>query len=60
MKNSNLWLVLGVIAAVVIAWFIVNAVFALIGFVFKLVVVVVVAAVVFFVLRAIFARSDAP
>lgn len=57
MRNSTLWTVLGVIGAVVIAFFLVNVLFSVIAFVFKLVIVAVVAVIVFFVLRGIFARS---
>lgn len=47
---------MGVIAAVLIAWFLVSVVFSLLQFLFKLLIVAVVAVVVFFVLRAVFAR----
>ncbi|KEP72704.1 flagellar biosynthesis protein FlhA, partial [Microbacterium sp. SUBG005] len=39
MRKSTLWTVLGVIAAVIIAWVVVNVVFSLIAFVFRLVAV---------------------
>ncbi|CAN5115857.1 hypothetical protein BH11ACT3_BH11ACT3_14170 [soil metagenome] len=55
-RASNLWTVLGVIAAVVIAWFVVDFALHLMYFVFRLVIVAVVAVVVFFVLRFLFAR----
>lgn len=58
MRKSTLWTVLGVIAAVIIAWVVVNALFSLIAFVFRLVAVAVVALIVFLVLRAVFARRD--
>ncbi|MCW2165494.1 hypothetical protein B0I12_002649 [Microbacterium hydrothermale] len=58
MRKSTLWTVLGVIAAVIIAWVVVNVLFSLIAFVFRLVAVAVVALIVFFVLRAVFARRD--
>jgi hypothetical protein len=57
-KNATIWTVLGVIAAVVIAFFLVNVLFSVIAFVFKLVIVAVVAVIVFFVLRAVFARGS--
>lgn len=57
MNKGTLWTVLGVIAAVAIAWIVVDVVFSLLWFIAKLVVVLVVAAIVFFVLRSVFARS---
>ncbi len=54
----TLWTILGVIAAVVIAWIVVDVVFSLLWFIAKLAVVLVVAAIVFFALRSVFARSD--
>ena len=56
--TKNIWTVLGVILAVVIAWWIVSALFSVLAFVFKLGIVAVVAVVVFLVLRGIFSRSD--
>ncbi|CAN7536908.1 MULTISPECIES: hypothetical protein [Microbacterium] len=56
--TKNLWTILGVILAVVIAWWIVSALFSVLAFIFKLAIVAVVAVVVFLVLRGIFARSD--
>jgi len=44
--------------AVIIAWVLVNILFSLLAFVFRLVAVAVVAVIVFFVLRAVFARRD--
>lgn len=58
MRTSTLWTVLGVIAAVVIAWLLVNVLLWFITFVFRLVLVAVVALVVFVVLRAVLARRD--
>ncbi|CAH0262053.1 MULTISPECIES: hypothetical protein [unclassified Microbacterium] len=58
MRTNTLWTVLGVIAAVVIAWFLVNVLLSLVGFVFKVLLVAIVAVVVFFVLRAVFSRRD--
>jgi uncharacterized membrane protein YeaQ/YmgE (transglycosylase-associated protein family) len=57
MNKSTIWTVLGVIGAVVIAWFLVNVLFSLIAFAFKLLIVAIVAVIVFFVLRAIFVRG---
>jgi uncharacterized protein YacL len=51
------WTVIGVIVAVIIAWFLVDVLFSLLWFIGKLVIVAVVAVIVFFVLRMIFARG---
>jgi len=56
MRGGTIWTILGVIAAVVIAWFLVNALLTLIWFVVKLVIVLAVAVIVFFALRAVFTR----
>ena len=56
--TKNIWTILGVILAVVIAWWIVSALFSVLAFVFKLAIVAVVAVVVFLVLRGIFSRSN--
>lgn len=58
MSKGSIWTVVGVAAAIIIAWFIVNILFSLLWFVGKLVIVAVVAVIVFFVLRMLFARSD--
>lgn len=55
---KNLWTVLGVIAAIFIAWWIVSAMFSLMWFVAKLAIVAVVAALVFVLLRRLFTSSD--
>jgi uncharacterized protein YacL len=57
-NKGTIWTIIGVIAAVVIAWFLVNVLFSVLAFFFKLLVVAVVAVIVFFVLRMLFARSD--
>lgn len=57
--SRTVWTVLGVIAAVVIAWILVDVLFSLLWFIGKLAIVAVVAVIVFFVLRAVFAgRGD--
>lgn len=56
--TKNIWTILGIILAVVIAWWIVSALFSVLAFIFKLMIVAVVAVVVFLVLRGIFSRSD--
>ena len=58
MNKSTVWTIVGVIVAVVIAWFLVDIVFSLLWFIGKVVVVAVVAVIVFFVLRMLFARGD--
>lgn len=52
-KNSR-WTLLGVIVAVVIAWWIVSVLFSVLWFIAKLAIVAVVAVAVFFVLRSLF------
>ena len=58
MNKSTIWTILGVIAAIVIAWILVDVLFSLLWFIGKIVIVGVVAVIVFLVLRAIFARRD--
>lgn len=58
MTKSTVWTIVGVVAAVVIAWFLVNLLFSVLAFAFKLVAVIVVAAIVFFAMRALIGRSD--
>jgi hypothetical protein len=58
MNRGTIWTIVGVIVAVVIAWFLVDIVFSLLWFIGKVVVVAVVAVIVFFVLRMLFARAD--
>ncbi len=58
MNKSTVWTVVGVIAAIAIAWILVDVLFTLLWFIGKLVIVGVVAVVVFLVLRAIFSRRD--
>lgn len=60
MTKNSVWTVLGVIAAVVIGWILVNILFSVVAFLVKLVLVAVVALVVFFVLRSVFARRERP
>jgi len=59
MRGGVIWTILGVVVAIVIAWFLVNALLTLMWFVAKLVIVLVVAAIVFFALRAVFSRPSA-
>ena len=55
--SRTVWTIIGVIAAVVIAWFLVDVVFSVLWFIVKLVIVAVVAVVVYFVLRSMVGRS---
>jgi hypothetical protein len=57
-NKSTVWTVVGVIAAIVIAWFLVDVLFSLLWFIGKIVIVGVVAVIVFLVLRSIFSRRD--
>ncbi len=57
MNKGTIWTIVGVIAAILIAWFLVNALFTVLAWIFKLLVVAVVAVIVFVVLRMIFSRS---
>jgi hypothetical protein len=56
--SRTIWIVLGVIASVVIAWFVVDLVFSVVWFIVKLAVVAVVAVVVFLVLRTWLGRAS--
>lgn len=56
--SRTIWTVIGVIAAIVIAWFLVDLVFSVVWFIVKVAIVAVVAVVVFFVLRNVFGRSN--
>jgi hypothetical protein len=57
-NKSTVWTVVGVIAAIAIAWFLVNVVFSLLWFIGKIIIVGIVAVIVFIILRAVFSRSD--
>lgn len=56
MVSRTVWNVLGVIAAVLIAWFLVDLLFSVVWFVFRLAIVAVVAVIVLFVLRSMVGR----
>lgn len=58
MNKGTLWTIVGVVVAVVIAWVLVNVLFSLIAFAFKLLAVAVVAVIVYFVLRSVFRRTE--
>ena len=58
MTKNTIWTVLGVIAAVVIAWWLVGLLFSVLWFIAKLAIVVVVALIVFLVLRSAFSSRD--
>ena len=57
MNKNSLWTIIGVVLAVVIAWWIVSALFSILWFIAKLAIVAVVAVVVFLVLRGMFSLS---
>ena len=57
MNKSTIWSILGVIVAIVVAWFLVNVLFSVIAFAFKLLIVAIVAVVVYFAIRALFTRN---
>jgi hypothetical protein len=54
----TLWIVLGVVVSVAIAWFVVDLVFSVVWFIVKLAIVAVVAVVVFFLLRSWLGRGS--
>ena len=56
--TKNIWTIVGVILAVVIAWWLVSALFSVLWFIAKLAIVAVVAVVVFVVIRSVFSRAD--
>jgi len=58
MRGGLIWTILGVVVAIVIAWFLVSALLSLIWFIAKLAIVLVVAVIVFFALRAVFSRPS--
>ena len=55
---KNLGPIIGVILAIIIAWWLVNALFGVIYFLVKLVIVLFVAAIVYFALRGLLARNS--
>lgn len=55
--TRNIWTLVGVILSVIIAWWVVSALFSVLWFIVKLAIVAVVALAVFFALRAAF-RGD--
>ena len=57
MNKGTVWTIVGVVAAILIAWFLVNILFSVLAFIVKLIAVAVVAVIVFLVLRVIFSRS---
>jgi hypothetical protein len=53
-----IWTILGVIAAIVIAWILVDVLFSVLFFIGKLLIVGVVAVIVFLILRSVFGGRD--
>ncbi|WP_460797913.1 hypothetical protein [Microbacterium sp. GXF0217] len=58
MTKNTIWTILGVIVAVVIAWWLVGLLFSVLWFIAKLAIVVVVAVIVFLVLRGVFSKRE--
>lgn len=58
MTKNGVLLFIGIVVSIVIAWFLVGALFSVVWFVFRLAVVAVVAIVVFFALRALLKRNE--
>ncbi|MGX1792332.1 hypothetical protein ACWIDW_05245 [Microbacterium sp. NPDC055312] len=58
MTKSTVWTIVAVVVSVIIAFWIVNALFSLIWFIAKLAIVAVVALIVFAVIRTLMARSS--
>lgn len=58
MNKSNVWTIVGVVVAVIVAWTLVSILFSVLWFIAKLAVVAVVAVVVFLVLRGAFSKSE--
>ena len=54
--SRTVWTVIGVVVAVIIAWFLVDVLFSLLWFIGKLAIVAVVAVIVFLVLRSAVGR----
>lgn len=57
MNKNSLWTIVGVIVAVIVAWWLVGVLFSVLWFIAKLAIVAVVAVIVYLVLRGLF-RSD--
>ena len=55
--SRTVWTVIGVVVAVIIAWFLVDVLFSLLWFIGKLAIVAVVAVIVFLVLRSAGSRD---
>ncbi|MBY6061746.1 hypothetical protein [Microbacterium esteraromaticum] len=58
MNKNTVWTILGVIGAVVVAWWLVDVLFSVLWFVARLGLVAIVAVGVYFLLRAFFRGSD--
>jgi hypothetical protein len=56
--SRTVWTVIGVIVAVIVAWFLVDVLFSLLWFIGKLAIVAVVAVIVFLALRYFVRPSD--
>ncbi|GAA1621399.1 MULTISPECIES: hypothetical protein [Brevibacterium] len=58
MKMSTVWSVVGAVLAIIIAWWLVNAVFSIAWFLVKALIVVAVATVVYAFLKGAFRAKD--
>jgi hypothetical protein len=58
-NKNTLWTVLAVIAAVIVAWWLVSILFSVLWFAVKVGLVIVVAAIVYFVIRALTSSNKA-
>ena len=56
--GRNVWTIVGVVVAIVIAWWLVDVLFHLAWFVARLSIVAIVAVIVFFAIRALVSRRD--
>lgn len=58
MNKSRAWTIVGVVVAVIVAWFVVSTLFSVLWFIAKLALIAVVAVVVYLVLRGVFSKQE--
>lgn len=58
MNKNSVWTIVGVVVAVIVAWFVVSALFSVLWFIAKLTLVAVVAVIVYLVLRGAFSKQE--
>lgn len=58
MNKNSVWTIVGVVVSVIVAWFVVSALFSVLWFIAKLALVAVVAVVVYLVLRGAFSKQE--